>query len=170
MKRDIRDVFKEEDELKILPDNHRAAFLEKLQKQSQKKSSLQMWLRIAAIAVVALTVGFNLFNNQPEENISPMLAQIEAVETEYLQDIEKEWQNFIAIANDEVLIVRFKKRLDALDKDYQDISTQFKNDTNNISVIEALLENLQTRLQLLKDIQAHIKILNQKTEQNENTI
>lgn len=99
-----------------------------------------------------------------------MIAQVEAVEAEYLREINTEWTNFVAIANDKVLVARFKKKLDELDKDYQLISKQFKSNASNIQVVEALVENLQTRLQILKDIQEHIKILNQKNEQNEKSI
>ena len=102
--------------------------------------------------------------------MSPIVAQIEAVEAKYLEDIEEEWENFVAIADDAILVERFRKKLNALDADYHDISIQFKQDSNNILVIESLVENLQTRLQLLKDIQNHIKILNQINEQHENTI
>ena len=171
MKRDIRDLFKEgEDGLKTLQEHHRAEFLEKLKKQPKRKPKRFYWLSIAAILVIALTVGFNLINNEPAEEVSPMLAQIEAVEAEYLEDIKSEWQSFIAVANDEVLIGRFKKRLDELSKDYQETSAQFKSDANNVLIIESLIDNLKTRLQILKDIQEHIKILNQKNEHNENTI
>lgn len=171
MKQDIRDLFKEEDSLKSLPKNHRTEFLEKLQRQPSKKKTSFSWLRIAAVLLVALTIGFSIFYSKPDtEEVSPMVAQIEAVEAEYLQNIEIEWQNFLAIAEDEVLVERFRKKLDELDADYQDISIQFKEDSNNILVIEALVDNLQTRLQILKDIQKHIKILNQKNEQHESTI
>ena len=171
MKRDIRDLFREEGELKILPEHHRAEFLEKLQKQPKRKPKTFFWLSVAAMAIIALTIGFNMLSKEvATEEISPMLAQIEAVEAEYLEDIESEWQNFIAITDDKILIERFKKRLDELSNDYQEISEQFKDDANNILVIESLIENLKTRLQILKDIQEHIKILNQKNEHNENTI
>ena len=171
MKQDIRDLFKEEDELKTLPKNHRTEFLEKLQKQPTKKAAPLSWLKIAAVLLIALTVGFSLFYNKPtKEEVSPIIAQIEAVEAEYLQNIETEWQSFLAIAKDEVLVERFRNKLDDLDKDYQDISIEFKDDPNNIMVIETLVDNLQTRLQILKDIQKHIKILNQNNEQYENTI
>jgi hypothetical protein len=171
MKRDIRELFKQEDELKTLPKNHRTEFFNKLQKEPKKKSNTFFWLSIAAVAIIALSIGFNIFYYKPlKDEVSPMLVQIEAVEAEYLEDIEKEWKSFVAIADDKNLVARFKKRLDELDKDYQDISTKFKEDSNNILVIESLVENLQTRLQILKDIQEHIKILNQQNEQYENTI
>lgn len=170
MKQDIRNLFNEEEDLKSLPQNHRTEFLEKLQSQSKKEPSFS-WLKIAAVLLVALTIGFSIFNTEvEEEKISPLVAQIEAVEAEYLKDIDREWDNFIALAEDENLIKRFQNKLEDLDKDYREISKQFKSDTNNIIVIESLVENLQTRLQLLKDIQKHIKILNQKNELHENTI
>ena len=170
MKQDIRDLFKEEEELKTLPDNHRAEFLDKLNQQKQSKNKRYTWIGAVAVVVVALTIGFALFPKQPTENISPFIAQVEAVEAEYLEEIKTEWQNFVAIADDEVLVERFKKKLDELDNDYKIISNQFKSDANNIQVVEALVENLQTRLQILKNIQKHIKILNQKNEQYEQSI
>ncbi|WP_225035479.1 hypothetical protein [Winogradskyella sp. SM1960] len=164
MKRDIRNLFKEEDDLKTLPENHRTEFLGKLKTQTKKNPS-HNWLKIAAVLLIALTVGIGFYNTTEEETkVSPIVAQIEAVEAEYLANIETEWENFIAIADDDVLVERFRKKLKDLDADYQNISMQFKNDANNVLVIEALIENLQTRLQILKDIQKHIKILNQNNE------
>ncbi|WP_179319372.1 hypothetical protein [Winogradskyella helgolandensis] len=173
MKQDIRNLFNEEDDLKTLPENHRIEFSERLKKQSQPKRSPYAWLSAAAILIIALTIGFNVMEMEakPELNqVSPIIAQVEAVEAAYLKDIETEWQSFIAIADDAVLVERFRKKLKDLDSDYQAISLQFKEDSNNILVIEALVDNLQTRLQILKDIQKHINILNQKNEQNESTI
>lgn len=173
MKQDIRTLFTEEDDLKPLPKNHRSEFADKLKKQSKPKQNPYAWLSAAAVLIIALTIGFNVrdMEAKPELNhVSPIIAQVEAVEAEYLKDIETEWQSFIAIADDAVLVERFRKKLKDLDTDYKAISVQFKDDANNILVIEALVENLQTRLQILKDIQDHIKILNQKNEQYENTI
>ncbi|EPR72024.1 hypothetical protein ADIWIN_2863 [Winogradskyella psychrotolerans RS-3] len=173
MKQDIRTLFTEEDDLKPLPKNHRSEFADKLKKQSKPKQNPYAWLSAAAILIIALAIGFNVrdMESKPELNqVSPIIAQVEAVEAEYLKDIETEWQSFVAIADDAVLIERFRKKLKDLDTDYKAISVQFKDDSNNILVIEALVENLQTRLQILKDIQNHINILNQTNEQYENTI
>ena len=162
MKRDIRELFKDEVEEtnKNLPINHRKEFLEKLNSNQSKKSN-NLFLKIASVLVVALTVGFfTLEKPVVEEN--PLIAQVAQVEKEYLANIETEWQNFKAIATDSILVKRYEKRLTDLDADYQEVSKAFKNDTNNILVVESLIDNLQTRLQLLKDIQEHIKILNQK--------
>jgi hypothetical protein len=170
MKRDIRDLFQEEEDLRPLPEQHREEFLLKLKTQPKKKVGITSWLKIAVV-VIGLTVALSLHYNLPEApQVSPIVAQVEAVEAEYLKDIEAEWESFVAIAEDEVLVARFKKKLAELDGDYQEISAQFKVDSNNILVVEALVENLENRLQLLKDIQKHIKILNQKNEHNETSI
>ncbi|MDO1499966.1 hypothetical protein Q2T40_07465 [Winogradskyella maritima] len=173
MKQDIRDLFKSEDEsgTKQLPNNHREEFLAKLKENKQNKSSIYIWLRLVAVLVIALTVSFFIFKSEgPQTETSPLLAQVEAVEAEYLKNIETEWQNFKQLATDEVLVKRYDQKLKDLDADYQEISEAFKNDTNNILVVESLIQNLQTRLQLLKDIQEHIKILNKKTAPDETTI
>tara|TARA_R110002124_G_scaffold281727_3_gene456348 strand:- start:8 stop:523 length:516 start_codon:yes stop_codon:yes gene_type:complete len=171
MKQDIRDLFKEDNDLKTLPENHRTEFLKKLEKEPKKTTASFLWLKIAAVLLVALTVGLSIFYTKPAtEEVSPIVAQIEAVEAEYLKNIETEWQNFVAIAEDEVLVERFRKKLKELDADYQDISIQFREDSDNILVIEALVDNLQNRLQILKNIQKHIKILNQNNEHYEKSI
>jgi hypothetical protein len=174
MKRDIRGLFNNEDELeaKQLPGNHRAEFLKKLHKPHKPMQKTLGMLRLIAVLFIACFVIFNVLEmdaKKPEPS-TLIIAQIETIETEYLKDIETEWQNFVAIAEDEILVERFRKKLKELDTDYQDISKQFKSDANNILVIEALVDNLQTRLRILKDIQAHIKILNQKNEHNEDAI
>ncbi|MCD2260000.1 hypothetical protein [Psychroserpens luteolus] len=177
MKQDIRDLFgKDEVSGKTLPDNHRQEFYDKLKASRPRRKSgfkRNYLLRIAAIAILFLamtvvvlkTATTTVTNKVVEE--SSIETQIEVIEKEYLASIDKEWQNFISLATDEKLVKRYKDKLDNLDKDYQEISKQFKADNNNILVIEALVDNLKTRLQLLKDIQQHIHLLNQKTEQYE---
>ncbi|WP_299278572.1 hypothetical protein [uncultured Psychroserpens sp.] len=177
MKQDIRDLFREDEVSNHkLPKHHRQEFYEKLKaSRPQRKSGLKMnyILKIAAIAVLFIAMAFTVFKMANKTvaneivNESSLEHQIESIEKEYLASIDKEWGKFVAVANDEKLVKRYKDKLDDLDADYQEISKQFKADNNNILVIEALVDNLKTRLQLLKDIQQHINLLNQKTEQYE---
>jgi len=178
MEQDIRDLFKKEEQLKTLPKNHKADFLEKLKTSKQhtkSKSNYSLLYRIAAILVMGLIVGYGIFktnfNNSSLVEENALAQQIKTIETEYLANIDKEWQSFLILTKDEKLVKRFEKRLEDLDTDYKEISQQYKGATDDIFIIEILIENLQTRLQILKDIQKHIKILNQqKNEQYENTI
>jgi len=175
MKQDIRDLFSDDDASgKQLPDNHRQEFYDKLKASRPRKTSKlnsNYLLKVAAIVVLFVAFTFAMFTTKDkisEEVVAtPMETQIDIIEQQYLANIDLEWNNFISVTNDEKLIKRYRNKLDDLDADYQEISEEFKANNNNIQVIENLVENLKTRLQLLKDIQEHIKILNQKNEQYE---
>ena len=173
MKRDIRTLFNTEtpEAPKAPPANHRQEFIKKLDAQQIHKSSQYYWPKIAATIMITLAVALTVYYTADEEkDVSPFIAEIEAVETQYLERIELEWENFVAVAQDSVLVARFRKKLDELDANYTAISTQFEEDSNNVLIVEALVNNLQTRLQILKDIQAHIEILNQNDEHYENKL
>lgn len=177
MKRDIRDLFKGEDLAnKTLPDNHREDFLEKLKTskiEKVKPKAKFMVYKIAASILLFVSLGYFFskeFNTEFKPETSELVAQIETVEQLYLSEIDKEWQNFLTIATDQKLVKRYEEKLKDLDENYKSLSLSFKANTNNILVIEDLIENLKTRLQLLKDIQEHIKLLNQKNENYETTI
>lgn len=176
MKQDIRDVFKNDDaSRKALPDHHRQEFYEKLKaSRPRRTSNLNTNYLFKVAAIVVLFVAFAVIMFKTTDTVTnkiveetPIETQIDALEKQYLASIDKEWQSFISIADDENLVKRYRNKLDDLDNDYKEISKQFKTDTNNILVIEALVENLQMRLQLLKDIQEHIKSLHQKNEHYE---
>ena len=175
MKQDIRDLFKDDDfTKKELPSSHRAEFLDKLNaSKAEKKNTFNFYdlLKIAAILFVFLSVGYfsiKSLGNQPKAiEETALQKQIKAVEAQYLKTIEAEWENFIGIAKDDKLVTRYKQKLKSLDVDYKDISEKFKANANDIAIVEALVENLKRRLQLLKDIQEHIKILNQENDNYE---
>ena len=175
MKQDIRDLFNDEEPSgKQLPDNHKQEFYDKLKASRPRKTSKlnsNYVFKVAAIVALFVAITFAMFTtttNVSEAVVAtPVETQIDMIEQQYLANIDLEWNNFISVTTDEKLIKRYRDKLDDLDNDYQEISEKFKVSNNNIQVIESLVENLKTRLQLLKDIQEHIKILNQKNEQYE---
>jgi len=177
MKRDIRELFKGDDLVnKNLPDNHRADFLKKL-KESKTETVIPkrkfMVYKFAASILLFVALGYFIntqFNTESTIEPSQLVAQIETVEQQYLSEIDKEWQSFLALTTDAKLVSRYEKKLADLDEDYKTISKSFKKDTNNILVIEDLIDNLKIRLQLLKDIQEHITLLNSKNDNYETTI
>lgn len=177
MAQDIRDFFKQEDHKKELPENHREEFLEKLnsfEKNKEPKVSYSYLYKMVATILIFVAAGYFAVNGLGS---GPKIAeetaietQIKEVEKKYLASIDEEWHKFVAVADDEKLVKRYEEKLEDLNADYQEIAKKFKKDNNNILTIEALVENLQTRLQLLKDIQEHINLLNQKNEQHETAI
>ncbi len=176
MKQDIRKLFEQHDEVtKKLPKNHRAEFLEKLKTSDVEptKNTANFWLRIGAAIIICVGLSVFFFKNtldDPTQSKLEIVQQIERVEKEYLKNIDKEWQQFLQLVDDETLITRYEEKLGALNKDYQRITKEFKTEPNNIIVIERLVTNLKTRLKLLKDIQAHIKFIKTENESHENTI
>jgi len=159
---------------KQLPQGHREEFLEKLQKGNfQKPKQKNNWWKIVAALVVLVGLGFVLLQNR-ETNDFPeaetIALELQQIETQYLQEIETEWENFLKIATDKKLIARYKEKLGELDTDYKEISKSYQANKNNLQAVEDLIRNLQTRLTLLQEIQEHIKILNQKTNNHETII
>ena len=99
-----------------------------------------------------------------------MEIQVAQIEKEYLKSIDNEWQGFVKVTNDQNLVGRYEEKLSSLGDNYKKVSGEFKKDPNNILILESLIENLQRRLQLLKNIRQHIQELNQKNKSYETII
>ncbi|MDT7831321.1 hypothetical protein RQM59_02960 [Flavobacteriaceae bacterium S356] len=169
MKQDIRNLFKmNEFPKKKLPTSHEEEFLKKLKKGKNKrlkKRKMLPFLRVAAFVVLLFSVG--IYFQKEKGQKTALEIQVEEIEKAYLKDIDREWKAFIKITDDQNLIKKYKEKLQELDDRYTEISEQYSKDSNDISVLESLIENLQRRLQLLKDIKEHIIELNQKNKSNE---
>lgn len=163
MEQDIRKLFDSEDQVTIqkLPTNHRKDFLLKLQKQQKTRKQFYV-LQIAASFLILFGLVITLYNvNSKNKDEFSMEKQMNIIEKQYLSDIEKEWQKFVSITDDTLLIKRFDKKLTDLNDDYEVLSKALESNPNNILTIEDLISNLQNRLELLQDIQMHIQLLNE---------
>ena len=169
MERDIRDLFKNDDTgKKKLPSSHREEFLEKLKRSSKKQKKFYNNWKVVASIVILFSVGFYFINsNETKQKTPTLLVQVKKIEKEYLININKEWENFIEVTQDSILVNKYKIKMQDFDKDYQKITKQLEKNPNNINVLEALISNLQRRLELIKNIKEHIKELNQKNTNNE---
>lgn len=170
MEHDIRDLFKNKEySLKKLPTAHRKEFIKKLDgvKNSRNTKSSFYFLKIAASVLLILFCGYFYQNMYSKPTKTALEIQFEGIENEYLININKEWNAFIEVANDTILIRKYKDKLKESDTDYKKITTQLKELPNNINVLESLIDNLQRRLQLIEDIKEHINELNQKNTSNE---
>ncbi|OAD46326.1 hypothetical protein [Polaribacter atrinae] len=170
MEHDIRGLFKNKEyPIKKLPKEHRKDFITKLDgvKNSKNKKRFYYFLKITASILVLLFCGYfyQSTNSKPEK--TALEIQFEGIENEYLVNINKEWSAFVEVTNDTLLIRKYKEKLKESDTDYKKITTQLKELPNNINVLESLIDNLQRRLQLIKDIKEHINELNQKKTSNE---
>lgn len=170
MKHDIKGLFnKNEHQNKELPKNHREDFIKKLHQLDINNTKRKPFflLKIASVIVLIAFCGYLYQNSYSKPIKTAFETQLEGIENEYLINIDKEWNSFIKVANDTILIRKYKEKLKTSDIDYKKITTQLKEYPNNINVLESLIDNLQRRLQLIKDIREHINELNQKKTSNE---
>ncbi|CAM1345380.1 hypothetical protein [Tenacibaculum amylolyticum] len=165
MKRDIRELFKENSPKKKMPIRHRELFEQKLTKAPRKKILIYKIKNIAVILAFICIGAKLLFINDSSITSSkeaPIIHQVHQIEAQYLKSIDEEWEKLLQITDDQYLIVKYEKRLDKLSNEYQNLSQRFKKESNNINLLEELINNLQIRLETLKSIQNHIKNLNKK--------
>lgn len=179
MARDIRELFKDD---KIahekMPNNHQERFLEKLDKALPKKPVKPKfnWLRIAASVVVLLGVSFgayNYFNTDVE--LPPVVAVTDEVETKTLGDVspglKKVEDYYLASINLELSKMKYTPetkdvfdgyllQLNELDEEYKRLSLELTASGPTELTVNALIDNLKFRLNLLYRLRAQLKQLN----------
>lgn len=180
MKEDIEKILAENREVyqRKLPINHRADFESKLDKTlhvSTRNNSI-VWIYAAAITLLVSLGYFSLKPNKiietegsdivnTDDNVrTPHLKKIEQY---YLTAINFELANLnIEDTNNEIIESYFHK-IETLTKEYKVLGERLDSGEINEKIIDALIKNLQQRLQLLIELK---NILNtskpQKDEKN----
>lgn len=165
------------------------------QEKKERSDRNFFFLKIAAVLVVIFGVGFFFVNqnnefNGPQVTETPVETQIEneeeiPVTKEYqLSDVSPEFkkiENFylaslnIELAKLEVndsnkaLVDSFMKQLEGLDQEYKKLNSEISETGLTESSVEALISNLQLRLELLYKLKNKIRDINQtKIKGNEN--
>ncbi|HSP12375.1 MAG TPA: hypothetical protein VLO29_07590 [Salegentibacter sp.] len=201
MEQDIREMFKNEapQTPEKLPKGHKNRFEARLDKEfpeSSKHNQLYFFMKIAAVLVVALGIGFyllqpNEFTNEPavvetevEEQIEQGEPEIQAEKQFQLSEVSPEFKKienfYLASLNMELakidindenrdLINSFMEQLADLDEEYQRLNTEISKNGPNEQSIDAMIGNLQLRLELLYKLKNKLKEINQsQDEQYEN--
>ncbi|MFN4763261.1 hypothetical protein ACKGJN_09080 [Gillisia sp. Q332] len=196
MAQDIRELFKNDNfqPTEKLSKGHQKRFESKLDKAlPPAKGSFYFYRKIAVVLIVALGVGFFLWNTSgnsgneiqlvdtlKEEDtlrvtqekrfqLSDVSPEFKKIENYYLAGINLELAN-LGINNDnKALIDAFMLELEELDKEYQRLNTELNETGPNEQTIEAMLSNLQLRLDLLRRLKIKLnEIKKSKTDSYEN--
>ena len=179
MAQDIRALFKND---KItnekMPENHQERFLEKLEAAlPEAKQSKFGWLGIAASLVVLLGLSFGTFKYfQPQDqgnsqeiaatkivdtkslgDISPGLKKVEDY---YLASINSELSKMTYIPETKALFDGYLIQLNALDKEYQKLSLELTESGPSELTVNALIDNLKLRLNLLYRLRSQLQEFN----------
>ncbi|MCF7560213.1 hypothetical protein L3X39_06140 [Sabulilitoribacter multivorans] len=185
MARDIRELFKDD---KIthekMPENHQERFLNKLNEAlPEAKGSKYNWMQIAASVLVLLGLSFGAFKYfqpQTDGDLPTEVASTNTVKTKTLGDIspglKKVEDYYLASINLELskmtytpetkdLFDGYLTQLDALDKEYKRLSLDLTESGHSELTVNALIDNLKFRLNLLYRLREQLKELNTSDEE-----
>lgn len=170
-------------------EGHQHRFLAKLEQEFpeqevQKKRFDYSWLRVAASIVVIVSVSlvaFNQFSSSGSNNLVSSGDEVEPKEFRVVMPKQsslaemspeyKEAENYLLtsinfelsqITEDDTnkdLVDSFKVRLKKLDDEYQNLNKELEEIGPNSSSVEAMIENLKLRLDLLLKLKEKLKEL-----------
>ncbi|MEC7262740.1 MAG: hypothetical protein VXW38_03305 [Bacteroidota bacterium] len=199
MAHDLRTLFEKEREEKhySLKKGHETRFLTKLDEQlpskPTKKKAFTWWLQVAAsvVVVIGLSVYFFLGSNnemQPDEKMTVVDSQdpngeeqtislgdlspdLKKIETYYTTNINLQLSDLEIDPNNKELMDSYMDRLAELNVEYHKLNAELNEMGPNDQTIEALIKNLQLRLQLLQKLKTKLNQLkSSKNEQESSNI
>lgn len=179
MARDIRELFKDDNiKNERMPKNHQERFLEKLDEALPvAQRSAFNWMKIAASVVVLLGLSFgafkyfkssivdlpatvvtaDTFETKTLGDVSPGLKKVEDY---YLASINFELSKMKYTPETKELFDGYLAQIDELDKEYKRLSVELTESGPSELTVNALIDNLKFRLNLLYRLRAQLKQLN----------
>ncbi|NER10774.1 hypothetical protein SAMN06265375_102245 [Muriicola jejuensis] len=194
MKQDLRTLFEAERNKKHkMREGHEIRFEQKLDEAfPQRRSSFYYLMGMAASVVILMGLGFVFFQQMQTEvpvkttvidqqpvaqepkgiSLGDLSPDLRKVETYYVNSINLELSRLDLSEDNKEVVDDFMDRLAELNAEYQSLNRELNEIGPNEQTIEALIRNLQMRLQLLlklKDKLNHLKSSNNETVTN-NTV
>ena len=183
MAQDIKKMFQEhKEEAPKLPLGHETRFEQKLknifsEKKINKRGIIAPWLRVAAIAVLVVGVGFfgyqkllgptdegfkypsesivdvspkNIETKEvPQLTLGDLSPDLKKVEEYYMSGINVQLASLKINKENKELVAGYMGRLAELDKEYNELNAELSKVGPTESTITALIDNLKLRLDLL---------------------
>jgi len=177
-------------------EGHQQRFMARLEEELPQKARKfdYNWLRIAASIVVILSVSLVTYN-QLEDNttyggqvvnrddaqegknatvvltkqkspLAEISPEYEKAENYLLTSIKFELSKITVDDKNKELVEGFMKRLENMDKEYQDLNKELMRVGPNMQSVEAMMENLTLRLSLLNRLKDKLKELEEIENEN----
>jgi hypothetical protein len=175
MQKDIRYLLKDYKEENVeLSTNHSNKFKAMLQSemhQQKPKNKSFKWLSIAASIMLLVSLGIEFYPTKTIEkdpktssglkqitlgNISP---DFNTIETYYVNSINLEISQLDLSEESKDIVDGYLLKISKLTKEYKSLTKELNTNGINDSTIDALISNLQLRLQLLKRLKKQLKQL-----------
>jgi hypothetical protein len=186
MKKDMKEWFAQQDfDTNQLPEGHEQRFLARLEAACEEEidteplqvskgprfnlSSILKWSAAAVIAILIGSASFYMGQSESYElkSVSPAMAQ---AQSNYVEVIDQQLTALHQMQSPatERIIADAKSSLLKLETDYKKIQNDFKSNSENPAVIDAMIQNFKTRILLLEDARAQIKAKKQQLKKQEN--
>ncbi len=193
MAQDLRKMFDEnrevEDKKYSMKVGHEERFLNRLEKEiSVKRQKSYPWLKIAASVAVLATAGlyFIIKDGSPVSEVPTKVVDakstvqtenalslgdlspdLKKVESYYVANINLELSRLEVSEDNKIMVDGFMDRLSDLNAEYKILNKELNQMGPNDQTINALVKNLQLRLQLLQKLKMKLNEL--KSSKNEHT-
>ncbi|MFN2261722.1 MAG: hypothetical protein ABR595_06625 [Psychroflexus sp.] len=163
-----------------MSENHQPKFESKLNSNFTKPNSISKYYKIASILLVLISSGvFWLTYNQSisveisEENtrlrLGDISPELQTLENFYLTSINYELATLDADEDFKELVNGYLNELKIIDEEYKTLQNELNQNGINEDLIDAMLENLQLRLELLQDLKNKLNELKSLENGNETT-
>jgi len=159
------------------PTNHQRRFLEKLNTEAvvtKRKSNIWRPLSIAASIVLLVCAGIFLQNDDTEmEGLASVSPEMEQTQSFFTTAISQELDTLKSFEDEDskALVEDTLKRLEILERDYDQLKNDLVESGNDKRVISAMITNFQNRIELLQQVIENIEeIKTLKANQNETII
>ena len=186
MGQDIREMFKSEERVgkEKLREGHQNRFEARLEETLPKeRKNYRSLVQIAAVLVVIIGIGgFFLFNNtqDPVQNnnqmvdapaeessndekaatneyrLSDVSPEFKKIEDYYMASVNIQLAKLDMTPNNKELIDAFMKKLETLNEEYIALNAEIQETGLNEETVEAMIANLQLRLDLLKKLKTKL--------------
>ena len=200
MAQDIRKMFENNPkENTKAPQGHQTRFEAKLNEtfgnsevKENQGTNLFMWLKVAAIAIVLLSIGVFGYQQLSKENpvevvevpkqnteansnvakitLGDLSPDLKKVENYYLTGINVQLASLKIKDENKELIDGYMQQLSELDKEYQRLTLDLNEAGPTEATITALIDNLQLRLELLFKLKNKLKELKNQEDETTNII
>lgn len=187
MKVDIKEIIKKQNVMRELPKNHRDIFEKRLNNELHpKKESGFFFLKIAASFLILVGVSFGAYqflnNNESStivqteskedkniNSIADISPDLKKIEDFYLTQINYQISKIKMTDKNKELLEVYLSQLGELQKEYDDLNTKLRGEEGTEETIDALIDNLQIRLQLLRQLKKKLEIIEKlNSTENEN--
>ena len=185
--KDLRKDFEYDSQSYKMSKGHENKFENRLDKAFGKapKQDYSIIYKMVAVAIVAvlstvfvLNQDFIGSNDNPEQQVveaqkiklGDISPELQTVENYYLTSIKVELATLETTEEHEAMVNSYLEELKNINKAYDDLEKDLNEYGVTEEIINAMIDNLKLRLELLQDLKQKLNNLNQKQNENQNAV